>query len=133
MLQYQRQGKSDEAAQVAMQVLRSSARAGQLLTARVAADSEAARTAAMGVLASSGGITQLIKRAEDELKKYTQFRADPSNPGRLLYGRSPKRQSQGASWPNSLNFVQTTLACGFRSPTSSRGAARPTSPSAITR
>ena len=68
MLQYQRQGKRDEASQVAMQVLRASARGGQAPTARVAADSEAARTAAIGVLAGSGRLAQLIKRAEDELK-----------------------------------------------------------------
>ena len=69
MLQYQTQGKRDQASQVAMQVLRSTARGGQAPTARVAAESETARTAAIGVLAGSGRLAELIKRAEDELKK----------------------------------------------------------------
>ena len=53
MLQYQRQGKSDESTQVAMQVLRSTARAGQP-GGLAADDPDSARTAAIGVLASSG-------------------------------------------------------------------------------
>ena len=69
MLQYERQGKADEAAQVAMQLLRSSARPGQGATARAVDDSESARTAAMSVLAGSGRLAQLITRAQDELKK----------------------------------------------------------------
>ena len=50
---------------------------------------------AIGVLAGSGRLNQLIERAEDELKKTPNSRADPSNPCGLLYGRTPERQSEG--------------------------------------
>jgi tetratricopeptide (TPR) repeat protein len=69
MLQYERQGKHDESAQVALQVLRSSASAGQATTARAVNDSEAARTAAIGVLAGSGRLPKLIERATSALQK----------------------------------------------------------------
>lgn len=69
MLQYQRQGKSDESTQVAMQVLRSTFRGGQASSAAAIYDQDAARTSAIGVLAGSGRLNQLIERAEQELKK----------------------------------------------------------------
>ena len=70
MLQYQTQGKHDEATQVAMQVLRSSARGGQALTARTVTTPRPRRTAAIGVLARlRAAWHELIERAEAELKK----------------------------------------------------------------
>ena len=69
MLQFQRQGKLDEAVQVAMQILQTSSRGGQAPTARATVDSDAARTAAIGVLARSGRLSQLIQRAQSELEK----------------------------------------------------------------
>ena len=72
MLQYQRQDKLDEAVQVAMQILRSTtaSRAGRDRAEIVIADDpDAARTAAITVLARSGRLPQLIERANEELKK----------------------------------------------------------------
>ena len=69
MLQYQQQGKKDESTQVAMQILRSTARPAQTTSLRAANDLEAERTAAIGVLAASGRLKELIERANAELKK----------------------------------------------------------------
>ena len=70
MLQYQRQQKLDQAVQVAMQILRSTTASRQSASASLLAeDPEAARTAAITVLARSGRLTQLIDRANEQLAK----------------------------------------------------------------
>ncbi len=70
MLQYQRQGKLDTAVQVAMQILRSTTATRQGNPNVVYADDpDASRTAAIGVLARSGRLPQLIDRALEQLKK----------------------------------------------------------------
>ena len=70
MLQYQRQGKRAEAAQVAMQVLRSTTGGPQLNVSRISADNmQTVRSSAVNVLASSGQLPKLIDRANEQLKK----------------------------------------------------------------
>ena len=70
MLQYQRQGKLDTAVQVAMQILRSTTAMRQSNpNVYYADDPDASRTAAVGVLARSGRLPQLIDRANEQLKK----------------------------------------------------------------
>ena len=70
MLQYQRQGKSPEAAQVALQILRSSSRDSQaIVRAAVADNPDAARASAIRVLAGSGRLPVLIERASEQLTK----------------------------------------------------------------
>jgi len=70
MLQYQRQGKLDVAVQVAMQVLRSTTATRQTNPNYYYQDDpDASRTAAVGVLARSGKLPQLIERASEQLKK----------------------------------------------------------------
>ena len=70
MLQYQRQGKLDVAVQVAMQILRSTTATRQTNpNVYYAEDPDASRTAAIGVLARSGRLPQLIERATEQLKK----------------------------------------------------------------
>ncbi len=68
MLQYQRQGKSDQAAQAAMQIIFATTptqQSGQ--TASLLLESESSRTAAMNVLARSGRLPRLIERAREQL------------------------------------------------------------------
>ena len=72
MLQYQRQGKNDIAAQVALQILRSSS-AGRPSAAMLAGyydpeEPDAARASAMQVLARSGKLNDLIQRTEEQLQ-----------------------------------------------------------------
>ena len=70
MLQYQRQGKLDVAVQVAMQILRSTTAVRQSNpNIYYAEDPDACRVAAIGVLARSGRLPQLIDRANEQLKK----------------------------------------------------------------
>ncbi|HZW30043.1 MAG TPA: tetratricopeptide repeat protein, partial [Isosphaeraceae bacterium] len=70
MLQYQRQGQLDVAVQVAMQILRSTTATRQTNpNVYYAEDPDASRTAAIGVLARSGRLPQLIDRANEQLKK----------------------------------------------------------------
>jgi lipopolysaccharide biosynthesis regulator YciM len=70
MLQYQRQGKLDVAVQVAMQILRSTTATRQTNPNYSPVENpDASRTAAIGVLARSGRLTQLIERAGEQLKK----------------------------------------------------------------
>ena len=70
MLQYQSQGKLDTAVQVAMQILRSTTAMRQTNpNVYYADDPDASRTAAIGVLARSGRLTQLIDQTNDQLKK----------------------------------------------------------------
>ena len=70
MLQYQRQGKLDVAVQVATQILRSTTATRQSNpNVYYAEDPDASRTAAVGVLARSGRLPQLIDRASEQLKK----------------------------------------------------------------
>ena len=70
MLQYQRQGKLDVAVQVATQILRSTTATRQSNpNVYYAEDPDASRTAAVGVLARSGRLPQLIDRAIEQLKK----------------------------------------------------------------
>ncbi|MFI5456257.1 MAG: DUF1583 domain-containing protein [Isosphaerales bacterium] len=70
MLQYQRQGKLDVAVQVASQILRSTTATRQTNpNYSYANDPDASRTAAIGVLARSGRLPQLIERAHEQLKK----------------------------------------------------------------
>ena len=70
MLQYQRQGKLDVAVQVATQILRSTTATRQSNpNIYYAEDPDASRTAAVGVLARSGRLPQLIDRASEQLKK----------------------------------------------------------------
>ena len=70
MLQYQRQGKLDTAVQVAMQILRSTTAMRQTNpNVYYAEDPDASRTAAIGVLARSGRLPQLIDRTLEQLKK----------------------------------------------------------------
>ncbi len=67
MTQYQRQGKLDQAAQIALQILRLSS--GSLAAvSRAALDPEQARPAALRVLAASGGLPKLIERTREQLK-----------------------------------------------------------------
>ena len=70
MLQYQRQDKPDQAAQIAIQVLRAS-RSGVTSSGSLvdALESDAGRTAATRVLAGSGRLKQLIERAREQVKK----------------------------------------------------------------
>ena len=67
MTQYQRQGKLDQAAQIAMQILRSS-RGSLAAVTRAALDPEQARAAAMRVLTASGQLPKLIERTREQLK-----------------------------------------------------------------
>ena len=70
MLQYQSQGKLDTAVQVAMQILRSTTAMRQTNpNVYYANDPDASRTAAIGVLARSGRLPQLIERTSEQLKK----------------------------------------------------------------
>ena len=72
MTQYQRQGKLEQAAQIAMQILRSSRNslaASNLARFAAALDADSARPAAMRVLAASGRLPQLIERTREQLKK----------------------------------------------------------------
>jgi tetratricopeptide (TPR) repeat protein len=70
MLQYQRQGKLDVAVQIAMQVLRSTTATRQTNPRYYyPEDPDASRAAAVGVLARSGKLPQLIERANEQLKK----------------------------------------------------------------
>ncbi len=70
MLQYQSQGKLDTAVQVAMQIFRSTTAMRQTNpNIYYADDPDASRTAAIGVLARSGRLTQLIDQAIEQLKK----------------------------------------------------------------
>ncbi len=70
MLQYQRQEKPDQAAQIAIQVLRAS-RNGLAASGSVidALESDVGRTAATRVLAGSGRLKQLIERTREQVKK----------------------------------------------------------------
>jgi lipopolysaccharide biosynthesis regulator YciM len=70
MLQYQRQGKLDVAVQVASQILRSTTATRQT-SANVyyAENPDASRAAAIGVLARSGRLPQLIAQASAQLEK----------------------------------------------------------------
>ena len=70
MTQYQRQGKLEPAAQVAMQVLRAT-RTNQVSLRNfvVTLDADSVRTTAMRVLAASGRLPQLIERTQEQLKK----------------------------------------------------------------
>ncbi len=67
MTQYQRQGKLDQAAQIAMQILRASRGSITALT-RSVIDPEQARTNAMRVLAASGQLPKIIERTREQLK-----------------------------------------------------------------
>ena len=67
MTQYQRQGKLDQAAQIAMQILRASRSSNTAIT-RSVIDPEQARAAAMRVLATSGQLPKLIERTREQLK-----------------------------------------------------------------
>ena len=70
MLQYQRQGKLDVATQVATQILRSTTAIRQTNpNYRPVEDPDASRIAAIGVLARSGRLPELIARAGEQLKK----------------------------------------------------------------
>ncbi|MGP0063330.1 MAG: DUF1583 domain-containing protein [Isosphaeraceae bacterium] len=70
MLQYQRQDKLDVAVQVAMQILRSTTATRQSNPNVYNPDNpDGARTAAIGVLSRSGRLTQLIGKANEQLKK----------------------------------------------------------------
>ena len=70
MLQYQSQGKLDTAVQVAMQILRSTTAMRQSNpNVYYAEDPDASRIAAIGVLARSGRLPQLIERTNEQLKK----------------------------------------------------------------
>ena len=70
MLQYQRQNKPDQAAQIAIEVLRSSRTAVPSSGLTVAAiESENGRATAIRVLAGSGRLKQLIDRVREQLKK----------------------------------------------------------------
>ena len=70
MTQFQRQRKLEAAAQIAMQILRAS-RTSQGGSARAVAqlETDASRTAAMRVLATSGRLPQLIERTRRQLEK----------------------------------------------------------------
>jgi tetratricopeptide (TPR) repeat protein len=70
MTQYQRQGKPDQAVQLAIQVLRSS-RGGPSasMTSLASLDADAARSAALRALSGSERLGQLITRARDQLAK----------------------------------------------------------------
>jgi tetratricopeptide (TPR) repeat protein len=67
MTQYQRQGKLEAAAQIAMQILRASRSSITAIT-RSVIDPEQARAAAMRVLATSGQLPKLIERTREQLK-----------------------------------------------------------------
>ncbi len=70
MLQYQNQGKLDTAVQVAMQILRSTtAMHRSNSNVYYADDHDPSRTAAIGVLARSGRLPQMIERTSEQLKK----------------------------------------------------------------
>ncbi len=70
MIQYQRQDKLDVAVQVAMQILRSTTATRQTNPNVYNPDNpDAARVAAIGVLSRSGRLTQLIDKANEQLKK----------------------------------------------------------------
>ena len=72
MLQYQRQNKNDIAAQVALQILRSSTASRPASTNVNIIDSDqpdAARSSAMQVLARSGKLAELIQRTEEQLQR----------------------------------------------------------------
>ena len=70
MGQFQRQGKLEQAAQIATQLLRALPRSSLLQApTRAALDQESARPAAMRILAASGRLPQLIARAKEQLAK----------------------------------------------------------------
>ncbi len=68
MTQYQRQGKLDQAALIAMQLLRSSRGSMVASATRTALDADQARPAAMRVLTASGQLPKLIERTREQLK-----------------------------------------------------------------
>ncbi len=68
MTQYQRQGKLDQAALIAMQLLRSSRGSMIANASRTALDADQARPAAMRVLTASGQLPKLIERTREQLK-----------------------------------------------------------------
>ncbi len=68
MTQFQRQGKLEQAEQIAMQILRSS-RSSLVASSRSATDASTTRTLAMRVLAASGRVPQLVERTVAQLKK----------------------------------------------------------------
>ncbi len=67
MTQFQRQGKLEQAAQIAMQILRASHNS-LVAASRSSLDPDTARPAAMRVLAASGRLPQLIERTREQLK-----------------------------------------------------------------
>ena len=68
MTQYQRQGKLEQAAQIAMQILRSS-RGSLARPPESRSTRRQSRPAAMRVLAASGRLPKLIERTREQLKK----------------------------------------------------------------
>ncbi len=66
MTQFQRQGKLEQAAQIALQLLRSSR--SSLAASRSSLDAETVRPQAMRILAASGRLPQLIERTREQLK-----------------------------------------------------------------
>ncbi|MFO0953373.1 MAG: DUF1583 domain-containing protein [Isosphaeraceae bacterium] len=70
MVQYQRQDKADLAAQVAMQILRSTTTSRQANPGYVSSDQpDAARASAIQVLARSGRLNDLIAKTEEQVKR----------------------------------------------------------------
>ena len=133
MLQYQRQGKLDVAVQVATQILRSTTATRQTNpNVYYAEDPDASRTAAIGVLARSGRLPQLIERASEQLKKTPnaiqihQALAD-------YYKASSQRDKARAELAKIVALRPDDAHCATRSPSSSCRRARPRSPSTTTR
>ena len=81
MTQYQRQGKLEPAAQVAMQVLRAT-RTNQVSLRNfvVTLDADSVRTTAMRVLAASGRLPQLIRAHARAAQEDAQLGRDPPHP-----------------------------------------------------
>ena len=95
MLQYQRQGKNDESTQVAMQVLRSTAHAGQSTHCsrrRRSRNRPHRRDRCPGRFRP---LARAYRASQPRAQENAQFIADPSEPRGLLHGRAPDRQSQG--------------------------------------
>ena len=88
MTQFQRQGKLEQAAQIAMQVLRAS-RNSFVPTSRSALDPDTARPAAMRVLAASGRLPQLIERSARAAQDHPELGGDSPDACRLLHRSSP--------------------------------------------
>ena len=132
MTQYQRQEKTDQAVQVAMQILRTTtASQASVPVVRAVDDPTYVRTAATNVLARSGRLSQLIDRANEELKKTPNaVQIHQTLADYYTAARQPARRGPSAS--RSPSCAPRTPASGSSSPLNWRRRARPRWPSTST-